>query len=153
MMKLKKILVPVDFSKEAEFALEWAIKLGKEEPKATLYLLHSLDPLPVGELGLGSDRLIQSLLDNAKQELDIWKKKVPFPLSVVTSVVMMDAVHEIGLICERETIDLIVMTTKGRQGLSRLVHPNMSEKVVRTAPCPVLVLHLNEKTANMAVPS
>jgi nucleotide-binding universal stress UspA family protein len=57
-----------------------------------------------------------------------------------------DLAGEVVYLCGKEKIDLVVMTTHGRQGLTRIVHPNLSEKIVRTAPCPVLVLHLNPRT-------
>lgn len=117
MMRLKRILVPVDFSKEAELAFEWAVRLGKEEQEAAIYLLHILSPTSIMEGGFEVDAL-------AKEQ---W-----------------------GSADGKEDVDPAVMTTHGRHGLSRMVHPNLIEKVVRVAPCPVLVLHLNPKMEALA---
>jgi nucleotide-binding universal stress UspA family protein len=143
---MKKILVPVDFSKEAELAIEWAVNLAKEEKDAVIWLLHILPAVPIVEAGLVIERLIEIEWDNAKQHLEQWQRKVPPPLSSSVVIGKGDPLWEIAELCRREDIDLVVMTTHGRRGLSRMAHPNLSERVVRVAPCPVLVLHLNSKT-------
>jgi nucleotide-binding universal stress UspA family protein len=150
MMQLKKILVPKDFSKEAELAVEWAVKLGREEKEATIYLVHILPLGPVVEGGIVIEEVIQAEWDNAKERLEEWRRKIPPPLSSIALIGKADPVREISWVCNEHNIDLVVMTTQGRHGLSRLVRPNLSEKVVREAPCPVLVLHLNPKMEAIA---
>src|SRR5262249_48046509 len=143
MMRLKKILVPVDFTDEAELAVQWAVKLGKEEREATVYLLHVLFPIPIVEGVVGIDSYMEHELLRAKEDLETWRRKVPPPLSSVALVQTGDMYHEISHLCKEHNIDLVIMTTHGRHGVSRLIHPNYSERVVREAPCPVMVLHLN----------
>ncbi len=53
-------------------------------------------------------------------------------------------------LCSKHDVDLVVMATWGRHGLQRVVHPDVTEKVVRSAPCPVLVLHRNPKMEVLA---
>jgi universal stress protein A len=48
-------------------------------------------------------------------------------------------------LAEAQAVDLIVMATAGRTGFSRLVMGSVAERVVRTAPCPVLTLRPKEE--------
>jgi nucleotide-binding universal stress UspA family protein len=50
-------------------------------------------------------------------------------------------------VTEEEKVDLIVMTTHGRTGLSHLVMGSVAEKIVRIAPCPVLTIRPTSVTA------
>lgn len=151
MMRLKKILVPIDFSKEAELAIEWAVKLAKEEKEGTIILLHNLAPIiMLPESGYEVGRLIEDRLKQAKEDLEAWQEKIPPPLTSVAYCAQGELVEEVVNVCNKDDVDLVVMTTQGRHGISRVVHPNVTEKVVRTAPCPVLVLHLNPKMEALA---
>lgn len=149
-MKLKRILVPVDFSPESQLALNWAVKLAKEEKNAVVYLFHSFQPIPVVEEGLELSGVVAAEWDKAKANLEAWRKRIPRSLSSIAIEGKGMPVSEIPALCEKEKIDLVVMTTHGRHGLPRAIHPNLSERVVRSAPCPVLVLHLNRSTLKRA---
>jgi nucleotide-binding universal stress UspA family protein len=61
-------------------------------------------------------------------------------MDVARRVVVGIPYRKIVDVAEEETIDLIVMTTHGRTGLSHLVMGSVAEKIVRTAPCPVLTI-------------
>jgi nucleotide-binding universal stress UspA family protein len=150
MMRLKNILVPVDFSKESELAVEWAVKLAREENDATLYLLHTFPPVVVGPDLMYNAEMVDLQRKQLKEHLESWRRKVPPPLSSVTLYTEGDLVTDICAVCNNENIDLVVMTTHGRRGLSRVAHPNATEKVVRLAPCPVLALHLSSKMQETA---
>ncbi len=148
MMGLKKILVPIDFSKEAKLALEWAIKLGREENSATLCLLHVMPPVPITEREYETTEIVRLEWENAKKQLEEWRRKIQPPLSSITIVWKGNPAQKISEVCQQENIDLVVMTTQARHGLSRMAHPNLSEKIVRTVSCPVLVLHLNKELSH-----
>ena len=150
MMRLRKILVPVDFSDESELAVEWAVKLGREEAEATIYLLNVLVPVPVMEGGMKVDSVVRAERRNARGRLEEWRRHVPPPLTSNVKVGEFGIVEDVLETCAAEDIDLVVMTTHGRRGLSRLAHPNLTERIVREAPCPVLVLHLNPKMEALA---
>lgn len=150
MMQLKNILVPVDFSKEAELAVEWAVRLAKEERGSKLYLMHVFAPLIIVPEMACDQELVVRMHDQAKTDLEAWRAKVPAPLTSVTLYGAGDVVSDICAAVTKEKIDLIVMTTHGRHGLSRIAHPNLTEQVVRSASCPVLALHMNQKTSSIA---
>jgi universal stress protein A len=141
--KLKKILVPVDFSACSRKALEYAIPLA-EQFGAELTLLHVLPSSPpVPELGpvdvVG--------IDDATQELEALQASVRTAVpsqSVLRIVRTGDPQVEIIRVARQRGIDLIVLSTHGRTGLSRVLLGSTAEKVVRHAPCPVLVVRQQE---------
>ena len=145
MLKVLRILVPVDFSKESDLALEWAVMVARKTSGATIYALHVL-PLP-GEpktLGFGSV--------GYEMEQEAVEKKLNDLLRKIPGEILSMAILEKGRtpdvvtrICEQKDIDLVVMTTRGRRGLKHFLPESATEDTVRRAPCPVLVLHLNAK--------
>ena len=61
-------------------------------------------------------------------------------IEVTRSVVIGSPFRKIIETAEAEHVDLIVMVTHGRTGLSHLMVGSVAERVVRTAPCPVLTI-------------
>ena len=59
------------------------------------------------------------------------------------------AAPEIARLCREQEIDLVVMVTHGRKGVSHLLMGSVAEETERLAPCPVLVLHLNPEVKNV----
>jgi nucleotide-binding universal stress UspA family protein len=146
MMRFKRILVPTNFSKESDFALQGAIQLAKEQPSAVIYLLHVL-PCVVDAMYLTSwtDDVSGLRWHEASKELAAWKAKIPNDIAVVELLKIGPLSERIALACKENDIDLVVMTSNERRGLARIFHHNVSEEVVRVAPCPVLVLHMNKE--------
>jgi nucleotide-binding universal stress UspA family protein len=68
-------------------------------------------------------------------------------VDVARRVVVGIPYRKIVEVAEEEKSDLIVMTTHGRTGLSHLVMGSVAEKIVRTAPCPVLTIRPTAVTA------
>jgi universal stress protein A len=145
-MKVKRILVPTDFSDNALAALDYAVDLAKPF-KATLTLIHSLEPIyfatpadlygPAANLGM----LIQEQRRAAQEQLarlqkDLGKRRVAVQTLIGTGPaprVIVDA-------AKRRGADLIVMSTHGRTGVSHVLMGSVAEKVVRSASCPVLTV-------------
>ncbi|HEX2732622.1 MAG TPA: universal stress protein [Polyangiaceae bacterium] len=147
MKSFKKILVPVDFSKHSDEAVQTASDIAKRYG-ATLTLLHVYEPvayaLPEGYVLYTADQLTQLL---AEFEKSLAKAKSD---ALATGVSAVDARqvdgiahHEITELARKENYDLIVMGTHGRRGLNRLMMGSVAEKVLRNAPCPVLSVHAN----------
>lgn len=152
-MRLQRILVPVDFTRESELALEWAIRLVSNDSQSVIFLLHVLSEPPIPHDPLyeryWGECWIVKEWDEAKKKIEQWRQHVPSTISSVALTVKGDLAREVCFFCLKERIDLVVMTTHGRHGLTRVIKPNLSEKVVRIAPSPVLVLHLNQQTKSM----
>ena len=141
-----RILVPMDFSAPSDAALDYARGVAMRFD-ASLHLLHVADdPYPAlysGDVFVPEvDRLRRQIVSNAAGRL-----KARLTASDVTDFeATVDAIigTPAGSIVEYaggHGIDLIVMGTHGRSGRSHVLMGSITERVVRTAPCPVLTVH------------
>jgi len=144
-LELKKILVPVDFSESSGSALHYAVHLAGPFG-AELHLVHVYEPdsafidstaLPV----IVPARQHRSRLQRQLRE---FANKHCIPTSNRKLYTIAGAPFE--QICRFATnldVDLIVISTRGNTGLKHLILGSTAERVVRNAPCPVLVLRSN----------
>lgn len=147
--KLKKILVPIDFSNTAKDALPWATHLAVHFG-AELVLLHVAEKFPIDYL-LGSGLMNETIVPLMKQaEADL--EQMAGSLSKSTGVNVSAVVSNgkpFEVICQTaKTLgaELIVLTTHGYAGLKHVWLGSTAERVVRHAPCPVLAVRkLNRK--------
>lgn len=143
-MKLKRILVPTDLSAESLQAIGYAIGLGKPHGSeiVILYVLEPVTFLPAGEvMGPGPDLslLMGEQRRWAKAELEKLSARLTRNRIKHRTLLGSGTAHkEIAAAAARLKVDLVVMTTHGRTGVSHLLLGSVAEKVVRGAPCPVL---------------
>ena len=141
MLKVQRILVPVDFSKESDLALDWALVIAQKNVGATIYLLHVLPPKAsgMGSMGYRMEK------DEIEKKLAALQNQIPKSLhsSIVKESGKVPQV--VSKFCEEKDIDLVIMTTRGRRGMKHFLTDSITEESIRLAPCPVLVLHLNSK--------
>ena len=143
----KHILVPTDLSEGAEEALDYACDLARTLD-AELHLLNvvGIPALGVPELGvaLASTVIDQLVVENqtALQEL----ARTHCSATRVGQVLIKagDPPDMINETARELGIDLIVMATHGRRGITRALLGSVAETVVRTAPCAVLTVRLRE---------
>ena len=141
MAMFKKILAPTDFSDVSARGLRYACQLAKE---------------------VGAELIVFNVIvldeSNAisKRETELHKKRLD---EFVTEKIAdagaglairqaVDAGQAFGGIVDcagRENVDLIVMSSHGRSGLSRMLIGSVTDKVLRGAPCPVLVVPLEKE--------
>ena len=144
MIRIKNILVPTDLSEYSRYALPYAVEFARSYD-ATLHMVHIIEPLwgashalyaefpgPVG------DNLESLKASNAQslEELAAEVKEVP----VQTQVLVGPPHVQIVRYGRDKAIDLIVLATHGRTGLSHVLIGSVAEKVVQMAPCPVLTI-------------
>jgi len=140
----KKILVPVDFSPMSKEVLRAAIEIGKHRDAevCALHVLRGSEHIAyyAGEFSgaAGMERADEESRILAETQLKNMLNELAAGPKVQARLVMGDPVNEIIQHAEAEDIDLIVMATRGRRGLSRLLMGSVTEQVVRCAPCPVL---------------
>jgi nucleotide-binding universal stress UspA family protein len=140
MIAVKRILVPHDFSETSEAAMKYGIDLARLFD-ARLYVLHVSEQARAEvemEFPLGLDtsievaareRLLRILTPKEKRELNpAFELRAGTPH---TEIVKHAQAHD---------IDLIVMGTHGRGFVAHAVMGSVAERVVRTAPCPVLTV-------------
>jgi len=152
-MKLNRILAPTDFSNFSGFALEWAAYLA-QCMKADLILLHVI-PEEEGKIVeeiIGEGAVVQIPKGFRQDVIEERKKKVKeqfnFCLSSeIKRVLKVEEMIEVGVpfleiirVAKEKDVDLIVMGTHGRTGLSHVLIGSVAEKVVHNAHCPVLTV-------------
>jgi len=144
MMNPKIILSPIDFSDSSLEALDVARDISTRY-QAAIVLVHVVPVIPK----LPSDVSIfhegdyeRGLIGDAQQRLnDLAAKLKGLGVTARTTVGLAnDAAMEILRTADHEHADLIVIATHGMTGWRRLAFGSVTDKVVRTAECPVLVL-------------
>ena len=146
----KHILIPVDFSEHSGRALTYGASMAKELG-ARVLALHVLRPafryIPLEESVWGAtvtvDQLSKLLEENAKQSFETFLEQQPEAIrgSIDHEVVLGDPAHAVLDRAEKGDVDLIVVGSHGREGISRWVMGSVAERIVRHAHCPVLVVH------------
>jgi nucleotide-binding universal stress UspA family protein len=147
----RRLLVPLDFSERAEEALPVAAQLAART-KGRLQLLHAIGELPwMAQEALKSGRfpaLQQELHRSAKERLQQLRERLAKTgVECETYVVDSGVDDKIVEFARTNSVDLIVMTTAGHTGVKHFVLGSTTEKVVRTAPCSVLVVRGARKAA------
>jgi len=143
--RLKSILVPIDFSLDSEKALAYAVSLARQF-NAMVTLLHvsqvqfyanEFAYMPIEDWAMcEAVRTRLNALANRKVGPDI------LGATLVRNGVPYEAIAKTA----REiNADMIVVSTRGYTGLKHLVAGSTAERVVRYAPCPVLVVHERER--------
>lgn len=143
---MKKILVPTDFSEQAENALKVAVQLAKKYD-SEIYVLHMLE-LPMQEMDvMNTPTAIPEAMffvKLAQQRFEALLNRPYLEGIKVHDVVknypsfssVIDTCHELG-------VDLIVMGSHGTSGFMEMFVGSNAEKVVRTSDLPVLVIKDN----------
>jgi nucleotide-binding universal stress UspA family protein len=141
---LGRVLVPIDFSERGQKALEEGAGLAARF-NAELYLLHVVeDTSPAtSEIALASS-VFQSYIQELTRagEKQLGELKIPGSVAsriVKRKVVVGAPISRITAYAMEAEIDLIVMGTHGRTGASHWLLGSVAERVVRSAPCPVMV--------------
>ena len=142
-MTAQRFLVPVDFSEDANQAVEYAIDLARKLG-ARMTPLHVIQLLPLGSGDMGVTvpfTYIQDLEADITGCLQAYLERVT-AAGLEGEIAMVHGVpfQEILDTAKKQQVDLIIMGTHGRTGLQHVLLGSVAEKVVRLAPCPVLVV-------------
>ena len=149
MIQLNSLLVATDFGETSKSALEYGRNLARAFG-ARLHVLHvaarvasmsaaEFDPTNVADLQADiiedANRQLNLLLtDNDRRQLQVNAMVLG---STSPAAAIVDYAKETH-------VDIIIVGTHGRGGISRLLMGSVAEHVVRNAPCPVLVVRPNE---------
>ena len=141
-MGTQRFLVPLDFSEYANQALDYAINLARKLG-ARLTLLHVIQSLPLGGVDMGVTlpyTYIQDLEAEIMENMHACLERVT-TAGLEGEIVVVHGVpfHEIIETAKAQQVALIIMGTHGRTGFQHVLLGSVAEKVVRLAPCPVLV--------------
>jgi|SRR5690554_545120 len=142
---MKRLLVPTDFSEQAENALKVAIQIAKKFD-SEIFVIHSMEmPLHLATSG-NSGSLPESLffIKLAEKHFSDLREKDYLDGIVINEAIGRGEIYEdIEEACEKNDIDLIVMGSTGASGFKEMFVGSNTEKVVRTSKTPVLVIKNN----------
>ena len=140
---IQSVLVGVDFSSASRQALErgaaWAGRLSV--PLRALHVLQPPTPLlPEAQIALPDPAWLQSMEQQAREQLAAWVKGIP---GAEPLVAWGSPAEELVAACTPET--LLIVSQVGHTALARLLFGSTAARVVRHAPCDVLVVRAEAK--------
>ena len=151
MAELKNILVPTDFSEHSERAAAYAVELARQYGSNEIHCIHVSD-IPADLLATSayymtgpSEQFVEQVRDEGRKGLDAFVKKNFKDVPVKAVFLEGRPFVEIIRYARENEIDLIVISTHGRSALKHALFGSVAEKVVRKAPCPVLVVKQDER--------
>lgn len=144
MLRLSQVLAPTDFSEYSDHALRFAAEMAGQFG-AKLFLLHVVSNEALESIAKAHvpPYPVDSVYEDLTQEIrEQYVKHVPPEIrkSLETEILVLPGVPflEIIRVARTKGVDLIVMATHGRTGLSHALMGSVTEKVVRKASCPVV---------------
>ena len=143
LLRIKSILVPIDFSTASKKALQYAVPFARQFG-AKLTLLHVVEPVATPDFANSFPLMMEN--DKVKaasrgQLEHIIKEQAIAPKLVEKTLVRFGrSFHEIADAARTLKVDLIIISTHGYTGLKHALLGSTTERVVRHAPCPVLVV-------------
>lgn len=150
MMTLKNILVATDFGETSETALAYGRQLA-HAVGATLHVLHVVGSVVAGAVGVEGyttdfATLQHEVEEAARKQLDtVVTEEDRRTLAAKTVTVTSNSpALSIVLYAKDAHIDLVIVGTHGRGGMTHLFMGSVAERVVATAPCPVLTVRRRE---------
>jgi nucleotide-binding universal stress UspA family protein len=148
----KKILLPLDGSERAERALDPAFQLAEQfggevillrvaVPEPVLASLPGLSSRPYG-LYDAELRRDQEEAEAYLSALELQRRGAGVPIH--TETISGAPAEMIATVAQEKAVDLIVMSTHGRSGVSRLLYGSVAEAVLRGARLPILLIPLDQ---------
>lgn len=141
MKEIKKILVPVDYSDNSKKVLASAAFFAAKCEAAihVLYVVQSFDDysgffVPHTPIAKFEEEMVGS----AEAKMESFLADYP---GAAAKVLCGDVAEEIVDYADQEAFDLIIMGTHGYKGLERVMFGSVADKVVKSAPCPVLTIN------------
>ncbi len=145
---IQRILVPIDFSEHSKNALKYALPFAQKF-KASIDLIYVVEPtiypadFSFGQIGFPN--VEEELRKRGSDELENLIKKEITDKVVSRKIVRTGKpFYEINQYALEENINLIIIATHGHSGMEHILFGSTAEKVVRKAPCPVLVVRSGE---------
>lgn len=146
---LNRILVPIDFSEHSKRALKYAIPFAKQFV-ASIDLIYVVEPtiypadFSFGQAGFPN--VEEELRASGSNELDtLIKKEIAGRVTAKKVIRTGKPSYEIIQYAREAKMDLIIIATHGHSGMEQILFGSTTEKVVRKAPCPVLVVRTGER--------
>ena len=157
----RPVVVGVDFMPTGDEAIAHALRRSSEDPRATLHFVHAMVPTDLAD-EFGEDEFDDDdeLIESA---LKLLRKRVERVSKARGQAVERERTRMHAMIgkpvptlldtCMRLDADLLIVGTRARRGLDRLVLGSVAEALVRQAPCPVLVVRPGARRATPKQPA
>lgn len=145
-INLKRLLVPLDFSDHSRKALDYAVKFA-EQFGAELTIVHVVTPVIYAEgmvLPAAMENIDQLTREEAAKSLDKLRAGIDPRIEVTTEIRIGTPYAEVLEAAKESETDLLVITTHGYTGLKHFLMGSTAEKLVRHAPCPVMIVRDKE---------
>lgn len=139
-LQLKNILYAVDFRRDAEVALPYALSIARKY-SSKIYAVHVVDispfatPGPTSAMRAVEAQAIREARETSAAADDVFEE-IPHEMLVRKG----DVWKEISHVVDEKQIDLIVLGTHGRAGVSKFILGSVAENIFRHAHCPVLTI-------------
>lgn len=143
----RRILFCTDFSRNADFAFDFAVEEASRRPGCLLCLLHVI-PEPPAQYWKTYLYEVDGIDEKAKRDIDAkiaasYLPRVPEGVEFVPAFRVGRDSSTILEFASDGGFDLIVMGRQGRSSLEKVLFGNVTERVVRQAACPVLVVPMD----------
>ena len=143
-VQFKHILCATDFSDFSNHTISYGVALAKEF-EAKLFVSHVIDLSSVaiyGEFQLDPVGQQNRIMEDADTQLKELTGDQPIPWEPLISV--GKPADEISRAVAEKDIDLVITATRGRSGLKRIILGSVTERLMRTLACPLLVVNSPE---------
>ena len=158
-LDMRRILVPTDFSEQAQNAYEVAVAIARKTG-AAIKLLHVVEMPHSPSFSATGDVItpdnmeqvyVLRLLESTREQMNHLIDSVDHEgIDVVQDVDVDRPINKIRRTIKEDEVDLVVMGSKGSSGLDEFLIGSNTEKVVRTADCPVLTVKRRLKDFNVS---
>ena len=152
MTEIKKVLLPIDFSKASTVLLPYAIDFAEKYGARLFILFVAEDPYTYSGIpdttDLLPDQYFEGMVPRAQKKMATFvADNISKPSLDVEEIVLTGHPAEeiINYACQ-EKMDLLIIGTHGFKGFERLVFGSVAEKVIKMAPCPVLTINTHERS-------
>ncbi len=147
-LEIRSILVPIDFSESSNEAFQYAVAFARQFG-AKLTLLHVIEVVTAGDFADTFPLLLddEAINTGCKERLEDMVEELGVDSSLIEQILVREgrSFHEIGEAATEVRSDLIIISTHGYTGLKHVMLGGTAERVVRHAPCPVLVVREGER--------
>lgn len=148
---MTKVLVPYDFSEQAQFALDFSTQIGETMDNIHIEVIHVMEVPNAASFGTmgGGDTIpdmenqmffIEMMNKRKGQLADMRAKYAGKAFSFEAKIKLGNAFKSISESIAEENPDLVIMGSKGVSGMEEVLIGSNTEKVVRTASCPVVTI-------------
>lgn len=144
MQKINNIVVPVDFEKNTQKLIDFAIDMANQLDSEITFF-HGVEYVAIGEMALGNfsytdyiaerknaaKKALEEIVENAKGKCKACRSKV----------IVGDVVDEIIDYAKNQKAHMIIMGTHGKRGIEKILLGSVADRVLKSAHCPVLVMN------------